>query len=247
MRLIPNEVLYAEKCLKYSRIDKSKPFKSIRQVIIYFHFVHDMTHEEVFENVKQYIINCGMDDKVDYDYLNTYITEVIKTTQAIREVQSVGITKKEIEGIMNNKYPHSYRKVLFVMLVAFKSKYETNHVQNNKIEMTDVEILKDAHVTMTKAKRYDMWRTFEEDGLVTIGEFRKGSETYLHYIDYNGDDYVIEVTDFDDYYMFFEQYCKGGKLKYCEVCGRLILTNSNRTKYCKTCAKEVNILKTNTK
>ena len=47
------------------------------------------------------------------------------------------------------------------------------------------------------------------------------------------------------HYMFFEQYCKGGKLKYCEVCGKLILVNGKeRTKYCKPCGKKINIEKT---
>ncbi len=49
------------------------------------------------------------------------------------------------------------------------------------------------------------------------------------------------------HYMFFEQYCKGGKLKYCEVCGKLILATNNKAKYCKPCAKKVNIEKTNSK
>lgn len=242
MRLIPNEVLYAEKCLKYNRIDNSKPFRSVREVILYFHFIHEMSQEDIFENVKQYVINCGMDRKVDFDYLkDIYIGEVIKTTNSIKSIQSVGITQKELDAIMINKYAHSYRKILFVLLVAFKSKYKTNGIKNDKIEMDEVEILKDAHVTMTKAKRYDMWRTFEGDGLITIGECKQGNETFLHYIDYDSEDYMIEVTDFDDYYMFFEQYCKGGKLKYCEVCGKLILSNSKtyQPKYCNQCAKTV--------
>ena len=240
MRLIPNEVLYAEKCLKYNRINNSDPIKSVREVILYFHFIHEMSQEDIFENVKHYIINCDMEHKIDFDYLkDTYIDKVIKTTKGIKTIESVGITQKEIDSIMNNKYAHSYRKILFVLLVAFKSKYKTNGIKNDKIEMDEVEILKDAHVTMTKAKRYDMWRTFEGDGLITIGECKQGNETFLHYIDYDNKDYVIEVTDFDDYYMFFEQYCKGGKLKYCEVCGKLILVKGKAsTKYCDKCKRE---------
>ena len=240
MRLIPNEVLYAEKCLKYNRIDNSKPFRSVREIILYFHFIHEMSQEDIFENVKQYVINCDMEHKVDFDYLkNTYINEVIKTTKGIKTIESVGITQKEIDSIINNKYAHSYRKILFTLLVAFKAKYKTNGIKNDKIEMKESDIFKDAHVTMGKPKRRVMWGVLEEDGLVTLGECKQGNETFLHYIDYDSEDYVIEVTDFDDYYMFFEQYCKGGKLKYCEVCGKLILVNGKeRTQYCKICKKE---------
>ena len=39
------------------------------------------------------------------------------------------------------------------------------------------------------------------------------------------------------HYIFFEQYCKGGKLKYCEVCGKMILIKgSSPKKYCDKCS-----------
>ena len=239
MRLIPNEVLYAEKCLKYNRIDNSEPFRSVREVILYFHFIHEMSQENIFENVKQYIVNCDMEHKVDFDYLkNTYVGEVIKTTKGIKTIESVGITQKEIDSIMNNKYAHSYRKILFTLLVIFKAKYITNGIKNDKVKMKESDIFKNAHVTMGKPKRRIMWGVLEEDGLITMGDCKQGNETYLHYIDYDSEDYVIEVTDFDDYYMFFEQYCKGGKLKYCEVCGKLILVKGNNSKYCDKCSRK---------
>lgn len=240
MKLVPNEVRYAEKCLKYNRIEKSKPYKSVRGVILYLHFVHEMSQEDILENVWGYIQNCNMEHKVDYKYLKeTYINEVIKTTKELKEIESVGITQNELDIIMNNKYPHSYRKVLFVMLVAFKSKYAINNIKNSKIDMDEATIFKDAHSPMAKSKRYDMWRAFENDGLVTLGEYKKGNETILHYIDYSEDNIVIKVTDFDDYYMFFEQYCKGGKLKHCETCGKLLLIKSGTsTKYCSKCKRE---------
>lgn len=247
MRLIPNEVMYAEKCLKYNRIDKSKPYKSVRVVIIYLYLIHKMSKEDILENVWGYVQNCEMEHKVSYDYLkDEYIGSVILTTKEIKQVESINITQKEIDKIMDNNYPNSYRKVLFVMLAMFKAKYKTNGVFNCKVGETEINILKDAHVTLTKDKRVTMWRTFEQDGYVTLGEFKKGDDTYLHYVDDEDTNIAIEVTDFDDYYMFFEQYRKGNKLKYCEVCGKLISMKSNRTKYCKPCAKEVNIKKSNT-
>ena len=50
---------------------------------------------------------------------------------------------------------------------------------------------------------------------------------------------MIEYNNAIMHYMFFEQYCKGGKLKYCEVCGKLILVKGNAsTKYCDKCKRE---------
>ncbi len=248
MRLIPNEVAYAEKCLKYNRIDKSKPYRSVRVVILYFHFIHQMTKEDILDNIWLYIQRCDMEHKIDYNYLkNEYIDKVIQTTGGMKQVESVFITKNELDSIMNNDYPHSYRKVLFIMLVMFKAKYKTNGVFNCKIDAPETEIIRDAHVTMNKDKRKSMWKSFVQDGYATLSEYRKASETILHYIDTKDEEIAIEVFDFDDYYMFFEQYKKGGRLKYCEVCGDLVLTKGNRTKYCKPCSKRVNIEKTNAK
>ena len=48
------------------------------------------------------------------------------------------------------------------------------------------------------------------------------------------------MEDFDDFYLYFEQYVKGGRLINCRECGKLILDNSVTfpSKYCKKCAKE---------
>jgi len=248
MRLIPNEVAYAQKCLKYDKIDKGTPYRSVRVIILYFHFIHQMTREDILDNVWLYVQRCGMEHKIDYDYLKTeYINKVIQTTNEMKRVDFVTITKNELDTIMNNNYPHSYRKVLFVMLVMFKAKYKINGLFNCKIDASEIEIIKDAHATMSKDKRKAMWKSFVQDGYVTLSEYRKASETILHYVDSSNKEVAIEVFDFDDYYMFFEQYKKGGRLKYCEVCGDLVLTKGNRTKYCKPCSKRVNIEKTNAK
>ena len=68
MRLIPNEPAYAEKCLKYNKIDKGKTYKSVRVVILYFYLVHEMTKEEILDNTWSYVQNCNVEHKISYDY-----------------------------------------------------------------------------------------------------------------------------------------------------------------------------------
>ena len=49
------------------------------------------------------------------------------------------------------------------------------------------------------------------------------------------------MEDFDDFYLYFEQYVKGGRLINCSECGKLVhVTNENdySKKYCKKCGKE---------
>ena len=61
---------------------------------------------------------------------------------------------------------------------------------------------------------------------------------YLNYIDDEPEEIGIIVEDFDDFYLYFEQYVKGGRLINCSECGKLVLIqNQENTKYCKKCAK----------
>ena len=50
-----------------------------------------------------------------------------------------------------------------------------------------------------------------------------------------------------DFYLYYEQYVKGGRLIRCSECGKLVLSQSKtyQPKYCKKCAKQINIEKTN--
>jgi hypothetical protein len=65
----------------------------------------------------------------------------------------------------------------------------------------------------------------------------------LNYVD-NEDEVVIEVRDFDveSISVYYYWYTHGGRLIYCQECGKLVLTDVNRTQYCKKCQKERELL-----
>ena len=58
----------------------------------------------------------------------------------------------------------------------------------------------------------------------------------------NEDEVVIEVEDFDveSISIYYYWYIHGGRLVYCQECGKLVLSQSKTytEKYCKKCAKE---------
>jgi phage FluMu protein Com len=63
---------------------------------------------------------------------------------------------------------------------------------------------------------------------------------YLYYIDDNPEEIAVVVEDFFDFYLYYEQYVKGGRLIRCSECGKLVLSQS-KTKhelYCKKCQKQ---------
>ena len=104
--------------------------------------------------------------------------------------------------------------------------------------------MKDAHTTLGIEKREEMLTKFEEDGLVDMPNGGKQAKYfYLNYIDDEPEEIGIIVEDFDDFYLYFEQYVKGGRLINCSECGKLVLDKKNssmsRRKYCEKCAKKM--------
>ena len=126
------------------------------------------------------------------------------------------------------------------MLVHYKVKLLLYPDNNNKrVEINVSEIMKDAHVSMSVDKRIEMLTTFEEDGL---GEIPNGGKQakyfYMDFIDEEQQEVGVVVEDFFDFYLYYEQIEKGGRLIYCQECGKLVLSKSSNIKYCKKCAKD---------
>lgn len=250
MKLIPNEIKYAEKCLRNNKIDKIKPARSIRVIARYFQLVHEMTPSEVLENIKGYIVNCEMPHKVSDDFLKEYIPKVLNEGTPMNVIESIHITQEEIEKIENTGYKKSWKKVLYTMLVHYRTKMIWNGTDNYKIENAESEIIKDAHVTLSKPKRIDMWREMEQDGLISFGIGKEAKKITLHYIsnpvEYENSN-VIEIEDFDDFYIYYEAYSKKQRIKECQECGKLILVKGiqqNGKKYCEDCALSMKTKKT---
>ena len=127
------------------------------------------------------------------------------------------------------------------MLVHYKVKNAIFEVNNDRIEAEMSIIMSDAHATLGVEKREQMLEQFEQDGLIEMPNGGKQSKYfYLNYIDYEPEEIGIVIEDFDDFYLYFEQYVKGGRLIQCKECSKLVLVqNQENTKYCKKCAKEI--------
>jgi DNA-directed RNA polymerase subunit RPC12/RpoP len=86
-----------------------------------------------------------------------------------------------------------------------------------------------------------MLAQFEEDGLIEMPNGGKQAKYfYLYYIDDNPEEIAVVVEDFFDFYLYYEQYVKGGRLIRCSECGKLVLVKETNSpmKYCKKCARE---------
>ena len=129
------------------------------------------------------------------------------------------------------------------MLVHYKTKKAIyTDVDNRRVDSDLSSIMSDAHTTLSVEKRMQMMAKFEEDGYIEMPNGGKQAKyLFLNYIDEEPQDELVVITDFFDFYLYFEQYVKGGRLIYCQECGKLVLVkeeNTKNTKYCKKCSKE---------
>lgn len=239
MKLIANETEYARRCLEQNYIDKKKPYKSIRTVVRYLKKICYITDlDDMYYSILTYIESTGKQVKIDKDVIRTMMNE----DNPYNDLSCIYISENEINKITSLNYPHSWKKVLFTMLVHYKTKLQLYpEAKNKRIDADLSMIMNDAHVTLSVAKRMEMLAQFEEDGLIELPNGGKQAQyIYLHYVD----DYVAQVAiivkDFFDFYLYYEQIEKGGKLIRCSECGKLVLEkNINaRTKYCKKCKKQ---------
>ena len=241
MKLIANETEYARRCLEQGYIDTKKPYKSIRTVVRYLHKICGIVDvDDLYSAVQSYIEETGKVVKIDK---NT-ILQMRNEDNPYNQLESISLSSKELYMIMNNDYPHSWRKVLFVMLVHYKTKKAIyTDVDNRRVDSDLSSIMSDAHTTLSVEKRMQMMAKFEEDGYIEMPNGGKQAKyLFLNYIDEEPQDELVVITDFFDFYLYFEQYVKGGRLIYCQECGKLVLdttTGAGRpSNYCKKCAKE---------
>ena len=241
MKLIANETKYARRCLEQGYIDKTQPYKSIRTVVRYLNRVCGITDvDTIYSSILSYLESVEKKVEVDIDVIRTMLYE----DNPYNDLERVFISKKEMDIITSMPYPTSWKKVLFVMLVQYKVKLQIYpEARNKRIEANLTTIMNDAHTTLSVAKRMEMLATFEQDGLLDIPNGGKQTKYfYLYYVDDNPEEIAVVVEDFFDFYLYYEQYVKGGRLIYCSECGKLVLIkdrNDYSTKYCKKCDKEI--------
>lgn len=245
MKLIANETEYARRCLEQGYIDTKKPYKSIRTVVRYLHRICGIVNvDDLYSAVQTYIEETGKVVFVDRDT----ILQMRNEDNPYNQLESISLSSKELYMIMNNDYPHSWRKVLFVLLVHYKTKKAIYiDVDNRRVDSDISTIMSDAHTTLSVEKRMQMLSKFEEDGYIEMPNGGKQAKyLFLNYIDEEPQDELVVISDFFDFYLYFEQYVKGGRLIYCQGCGKLVLSQSKTypEKYCKKCAKEIEKEKT---
>ena len=176
--------------------------------------------------------------RVDYFFksIRKYGDENVK----LSSVDKIVITKEECERIKAIKDKKTQR-VMFIMLVYCRATNELNSNQSYWMNQPIKNIMAEAKITR-KNDKTDILRYLYLNGFITDNARIDKISYRVNYVCEDSEDAIV-ITDFDECIHYWLMYL-GEKWKKCSVCGKWIRKTNNSIKYCKDCAKKVNIEKT---
>ena len=242
MALIGNEMEYAKKILT-GAVKEKNLFKALVILTKYYCFELGMNDKEIEKNLRLYIKAMGGD--VDDEAIENIIKSNTSSKTNVNKLDHIIITVQEWQTIQEMGRTERERKLLFTLLCMYKVKIGLGYSDNGlvKIEYTQLNSL--AHVVFKSTERIDVFRYFIECGMIEMGMGQLASRVKLHYV-FPDSKQLIEIIDFEAFNVYYDYLKNGGKLVRCKECGKLVLSKSKTcpSKYCKDCAKRINIEKT---
>lgn len=242
MALVGNEIKYCEKHLRNNTIDSDNPVRTIAIMIKYLFLVKKLEGMDLKLTLLEYMDSVGC--KLDNGFLDGLIKTNTSEKIVINSLDKITITTTEWETIQELGRNERERKVLFYILCCYKIKVGLGFPDNKLVKVEYTKLNKQAHVTLTKDYRVDMFRYFIETGLVEMHVGKNADKLTINYVA-NGKT-LIEITEFDCIDTYYKYLKKGGRLIVCQECGDLTISTSKTcpSKVCKNCARKINIRKT---
>lgn len=242
MALIGNEMEYAKKILT-GAVKEKNLFKALVILTKYYCFELGMDDKEIEKNLRLYIKAMGGD--VDDEAIENIIKSNTSSKTNVNKLDHIIITIQEWQTIQEMGRTERERKLLFTLLCMYKVKIGLGYSDNGlvKIEYTQLNSL--AHVVFKSTERIDVFRYLIECGMIEMGMGQLASRVKLHYV-FPDSKQLIKITDFEAFNVYYDYLKNGGKLIRCKECGKLVISKSKTcpSKYCKDCAKRINIEKT---
>lgn len=238
MKLIGNEVKYCEKHLRNNTID-TNPVKTVAIMVKYFFLIHEMTEEEVRDNINAYLTNVGVE--LEDELIDKLVKTNTSSKTTINQLESISITTTEWAYIQKTGRNERERKVLFTLLCMYKIKVGLGYANDGTVKVEYTKLNSDAHVTLTKAYRIEMLRYFTEVKAISIGMGQMAKKIKLNYVEDSGE-VLLDITEYDCLHIYYEHLKKGGRLITCKECSDVINVPKkkqyNSVKFCKKCSNK---------
>ena len=191
-------------------------------------------------------------NKVKYfKIINTALNHAANKNSKIIQIDSINITKNEVEYVNNLNVEYDHKKVLFCLFVEsklniLKYKMRYNEDCNGKLfGGAKGSYYKDLSELAGLPQSVDINKIINhlsDAGLVTTINRGKIYLTFIDNITIN-EDIAFKINTFDNTGMYFDYYNGSDKVIKCERCEILVEKTVNNKKYCDSCSKEIKMKK----
>lgn len=240
------EIDYAEKILKdgFQTNFTTYELKILAKYYKYKDIKSQQRKELLYEFCEKNIKNFN---KVKYfKTINSALNHATNKNNKIIQIDSINITKSEVEYLNNLDIEYDHKKVLFCLLVESKLnilKYKMRYGEDCNGKLfggAKVSYYKDLSEFTGLSQSVDINKIINhlsDNGLVTTINRGKIYLTFIENID-AGEDIAFEIKTFDNTGMYMDYYNGSDKIIKCECCDELVEKTANNRKYCVECWKE---------
>lgn len=241
MVVVLNEREYAEDLLR-----EDVTWRTAGHALHYIaklYFSKGYQKEQVKEKLDDFLLSHmdGYNRVLDEDLIQQAIA--LSKGKQLVELDGVIITKAEIEKIQALDGKPMQRLMLTLLCLA---KYHVAINEKNSYWVTEDtrDIFRMANVSANVKKQNEMICELHNLGYVGFASLKKIDNLNIHVL-IAEEDYPQElfVDDFENIGLEWNQYCGKPYIK-CECCGKKVVRTGRRQKYCRKCAKSINIEKT---
>jgi hypothetical protein len=197
----------------------------------------EMLHKFCEENLE------GYNKVLHYKLINSVLNYSNNKKNKLIEIESIGITEKEISFIDSSDASHVEKKVLFTLLVLDKLNKKYRETQSSDgVEhyfggnMNYKLLLSSSEIKESYKNLHNIIGDLAKKGfLETVG--RGSIKLSFIYGISSGDEVSVEVNTFYNIGLYYDLHVGEKRIKKCECCDVPIRVKSNRSKYCSECWK----------
>ncbi|MEW5569616.1 hypothetical protein [Rossellomorea marisflavi] len=189
---------------------------------------------------------------IHYKIINSAVNYAKNEKNKLIHIDSVPISKLELDTIESMDISHDYQRVVFTMMVMNKLGKEFIRIRDGVPGSNEYyfggyknfrELVSLANITFNKKKNsevkniHDLVHLLDEKGIVEIGTNGNIKLLFMYGIKSSGE-FEFELSNFETIGFKYDHYHGENKIKECDECGILMKQNNNNHKKCNECAEK---------
>lgn len=246
MSVVLNETQQAEYIIEKGEVG-NKPTSTLFLLAKYYRQKESLSKKQTFNKLNEFM------EKNYKNYNSATWEDIIEDISkkankySLREIDSIGITKAEIDTI-RNVYNIKYEKLLFTMLCYAKLYNKISDKNNGWVNTGIKELFRVARVTVRyRNDKFLYLNDLETSGLISFSNKNDNLNMRINFVNDNSK-VILNICDFRELGYEYLNYIGEGKFIRCECCKILVRkksNNDNSTKYCNECAYAMKLKQVN--